>query len=202
MNAEQIAKVAKDAGFPGDSLPVAVAVALAESGGNPSAHNATPPDDSYGLWQINMLGNLGPARRATFGLNSNSQLFDPAVNAKAALAISSGGTSWGAWSTYTNGAYRAHLDEATAGAGKALGVLGDSTVFGNLPNPLDAIPNPMDALNAVAKFLGLLLDWDTWRRILYLIAGASMFGAGVLILTRETDTGRAATDLAMKGAIA
>lgn len=90
--------------------PVAAAVAMAESGGNPTAHNATPPDDSYGLWQINMYGSLGPARRAQFGLSSNTALYDPLTNARAAVAIAKGG--FGPWTTFTSGAYKKYLNGA------------------------------------------------------------------------------------------
>lgn len=109
----------KQAGGSAASAPVAAAIALAESGGRPDAHNPKPPDDSYGLWQINMLGSLGPARRRQFGLSSNDQLYDPLTNAKAAVAISGGGSSFSAWSTYTNGAYRAHLNGQGAGTDSA-----------------------------------------------------------------------------------
>lgn len=109
----------KQAGGSAASAPVAAAIALAESGGRPDAHNPKPPDDSYGLWQINMLGRLGPARRQQFGLSSNDQLYDPVTNARAAVAISSGGTNFGAWSTYTNGAYRSHLNGQGAGSDSA-----------------------------------------------------------------------------------
>lgn len=119
LSPEQIARHAHDAGFRGEDLTIAVAVALAESGGDPRAHNDVPPDNSYGLWQINMLGALGPARRREFGLESNRELFDPAENAKAANRISGDGRSWTPWSTYTNGAYRQYLDEARRGV-KAL----------------------------------------------------------------------------------
>ncbi|MFJ6675615.1 type VII secretion target [Actinosynnema sp. NPDC091369] len=115
LSPEQIARHAHDAGFRGQDLTIAVAVALAESGGDPRAHNATPPDNSYGLWQINMLGAMGPARRREFGLESNRELFDPAENARAANKISGDGRSWTPWSTYTNGAYKRHLDEARRG---------------------------------------------------------------------------------------
>ncbi|CCH33594.1 type VII secretion target [Actinosynnema sp. NPDC047251] len=120
LSPEQIARHAHDAGFRGEDLTIAVAVALAESGGDPRAHNPRPPDDSYGLWQINMLGSLGPARRRELGLSSDRELFDPRENAKAANRISGDGRSWTPWSTYTNGAYRKHLDEARRGV-KALG---------------------------------------------------------------------------------
>ncbi|MEV6906098.1 transglycosylase SLT domain-containing protein [Amycolatopsis sp. NPDC051071] len=116
LTPEQIARHAHDAGFRGEGLTTAVAVALAESGGNTRAHNATPPDNSYGLWQINMLGGMGPERRRQFDLGSNSELFDPATNAKAANKISHDGRSWTPWSTFTNGAYRCYLPAARKAA--------------------------------------------------------------------------------------
>ncbi len=115
LSPEQIARHAHDAGFRGQDLTIAVAVALAESGGDPRAHNPTRPDNSYGLWQINMLGSMGPARRREFGLGSNRELFDPAENARAANKISGDGRSWTPWTTYTSGAYKRHLDEARRG---------------------------------------------------------------------------------------
>jgi hypothetical protein len=116
LTPKQIAQNAYDAGFRGQALTTAVAVALAESSGDPHAHNAVPPDNSYGLWQVNMLGALGPERRASFHLKSNAELFNPAVNARAAWSISGHGSSFHPWSTYTNGAYRGHLTEARAAA--------------------------------------------------------------------------------------
>jgi hypothetical protein len=116
LSAEQIARHAYAAGFRGQGLTTAVAVALAESGGRPTAHNATPPDDSYGLWQINMLGALGPERRHQYHLKSDDQLFDPDTNARVANRISSDGHDFTPWSTYTNGAYKHHLTAARKAA--------------------------------------------------------------------------------------
>ncbi|TNC23607.1 transglycosylase SLT domain-containing protein [Amycolatopsis alkalitolerans] len=116
LSAEQIAQHAYKAGFRGHALTTAVAVAMAESGGNAHAHNGTPPDNSYGLWQVNMLGSLGPARREQFHLDSNKELFNADENAKAAYAISSHGKSFEPWSTYTNGAYKKHLAAAKKAA--------------------------------------------------------------------------------------
>src|SRR5215831_6757861 len=58
------------AGFHGQGLDTAVAVAMAESGGHPTSHNtnAGTGDNSYGLFQINMLGSLGPARMQQYHL--------------------------------------------------------------------------------------------------------------------------------------
>ena len=116
LSAEQIARHAYEAGFRGQGLTTAVAVALAESGGRTTAHNATPPDNSYGLWQINMLGALGPERRHQYHLKSNDQLFDPDTNARVANSISSDGHDFTPWSTYTNGAYKDHLTAARKAA--------------------------------------------------------------------------------------
>jgi Lysozyme like domain/Peptidase M15 len=114
LSAAEIARVAHGAGFRGDALERAVAVALAESGGDRMAHNTDPPDNSYGLWQINMYGSLGPARRAAYDLRSNRALFDPEANARAAWRISGRGRDFTPWSVYTSGSYRGHLDDARA----------------------------------------------------------------------------------------
>ena len=96
-----------------------VAIAMAESSGNSEAHNAKYPDDSYGLWQINMLDEpgyeLGKERREQFGLSSNEELKDPLTNAKAAYAILKS-QGLGAWSVYTSGAYKTHLPAARKAA--------------------------------------------------------------------------------------
>lgn len=116
LTPRQIAEYAYDAGFRGRSLTTAVAVALAESSGNARAHNAVPPDDSYGLWQINMIGSEGAERRRAYHLKSDDRLFDPAVNARLAFSISGHGTKWMPWSTYRYGQYRGHLAVARTAA--------------------------------------------------------------------------------------
>ena len=85
------------------------AVCLAESGGNYNALNDTPRtgDLSYGLWQINMIGSLGPARRKHFGLELNGELFTPSVNAHAAYTLyRDAGRRFTDWSTYK---HRTHV---------------------------------------------------------------------------------------------
>lgn len=100
--------ILKQAGFKGEALKMAYAIAMAESSGNAKAHNgnAGTGDNSYGLFQINMLGDMGPARRKKYGLSSNDDLFDPLTNAKIAYQMSDGGKNWSAWSTYGSGAYK------------------------------------------------------------------------------------------------
>lgn len=96
------------AGGSSASAPIAAAIAMAESGGNPNSINNNPKtgDLSYGYWQINMIGSLGPSRRRQFGITSNTQLLDPLTNAKAAVMLSNGGSNFTPWSTFKSGAFR------------------------------------------------------------------------------------------------
>jgi hypothetical protein len=48
-------QLALDAGFSPGNARIMAAIAMAESSGNPRALNRTPPDLSYGLWQMNLL---------------------------------------------------------------------------------------------------------------------------------------------------
>ena len=87
------------AGFKGYSLKLAWSIVMRESRGHPLSHNTSKysGDNSYGLFQINMLGSLGADRRDKFGIKNNSELLDPVVNAKAAFYMSAHGTNFGSW---------------------------------------------------------------------------------------------------------
>jgi hypothetical protein len=86
-------------GFKGSSLKTAWAVVMRESRGNSNSHNKTSStgDNSYGLFQINMIGNLGEIRREKFGIKSNAELLDPVTNAQAAFYMTNRGTNFGSW---------------------------------------------------------------------------------------------------------
>lgn len=86
-------------GFEGEGLRHAWAVAMKESTGHPLAHNTNRAtgDNSYGLFQINMLGKLGPYRLEKFDLPSYEALFDPVTNAEVAYHLSNEGTNFGHW---------------------------------------------------------------------------------------------------------
>lgn len=125
LSRSQLAAYARAAGFTGRDVDIAVAVALAESGGDPTAHNydLATGDDSYGAMQINMLGSLGPDRRKRFNLRSNTDLYDPSTNFRVAYGIYKS-DGWAAWSTYKNGKYKDHMttspSETSAGNGGSL----------------------------------------------------------------------------------
>ena len=76
-------------GAPGSAF-IAAEIAMAESGGRQYAHS---PTNDFGYWQIN-------------GVHGAMATYNPIRNAKAAIAISSNGHNWRAWTTYVTGAYR------------------------------------------------------------------------------------------------
>lgn len=86
-------------GFEGKALKVAYAVAKKESNGRPLAHNGDVKtgDNSYGIFQINMLGNLGEDRREKFDLRTDKDLFDPVRNAEITFYMTNGGKDWSSW---------------------------------------------------------------------------------------------------------
>jgi len=86
-------------GFEGTALKTAWAIARVESNGRPLAlnDNIKTGDKSYGIFQINMLGNLGDDRKEKFELVSNKELFDPVTNAEITYYMTKGGKDWSSW---------------------------------------------------------------------------------------------------------
>lgn len=106
LSADDIAALVVPRGFadPG----VAVAVALAESGGRTDAiHDnvGPPPSRDRGLWQINSRFHPDV---------TDAQAFDAAAATDAARRISAGGANWTPWNAFRNNAYLAHLPAARA----------------------------------------------------------------------------------------
>ena len=95
----QLYKLLSEVGFKGEDHWIAFGLVMRESGGRPLARNDNDAtgDNSYGLFQINMIGSLGPARVEVFKLNAYADLFDPVVNVKAAYHMTKGKdfSSWG-----------------------------------------------------------------------------------------------------------
>lgn len=115
----QIAEAARKAGFTGSGLVTAIAVALAESGGNSDAVGDVGLVDgkwgpSVGLWQVRSLHD----QRGTGGPRDEFANVDPDHNAVAAFQISGGGVNFAPWSAYKNGRYLAHIARAEAAAGR------------------------------------------------------------------------------------
>ena len=109
----QLVELLRAVGFKGKGLRMAWAIAKAESNGRPFAFNGNTKtgDSSYGIFQINMLGTLGPDRRDKLNLDLNAELFSPVKNAQAVFYMTDGGTNWTSWSSYHNGAINKWLNK-------------------------------------------------------------------------------------------
>ena len=89
----------KSQGATDDEAVRLAAIGMHESSGDPNARNTTWPDDSYGLFQINMLDEpgykLGEERRNKYGI-TNEDLLNPEINAAVALDImrTQGRSAW------------------------------------------------------------------------------------------------------------
>ncbi len=94
LSRAQIEAAWRGAGGSAQAAPMAAAIALAESGGDPANtnHNTNGTTDR-GLWQINSV-------------HGAQSTYDLAANARAAVAISGNGSNWSPWATYNSGAYK------------------------------------------------------------------------------------------------
>ena len=111
----QLKELLAAVGFEGKALRTAWAIAKTESSGRPLAYNGNrnTGDSSYGIFQINMLGNLGVARKEKFNLRSNVLLFDPVINAEITYYMTNGGLNWSAWKGLTPRAKGFYLEFPT-----------------------------------------------------------------------------------------
>jgi hypothetical protein len=112
-NPEHVLQQMVAAGVPSDKLVTMLAIAMGEGMGSPRALNDNPDtgDLSYGAFQINMIGDMGPQRLREFGLRSNEDLFDLGNNVRSAKMIMDS-QGLGAWGAYTNGSYKRHMAKA------------------------------------------------------------------------------------------
>lgn len=122
----QIAYYAQTAGFDGDDLSIAVAIALAESSGNPNVYNpettasgGTPAGQgSYGLWQIYLK------EHPEFAADN---LYDPQTNANDAYETYTKAGGFSPWASYNSGAYQAYMGVAAPATPGAVPGLTDAT---------------------------------------------------------------------------
>ena len=148
----QVAELARRAGVPEDRIPLMVNIAKRESGLRPGAHNPNrnTGDNSYGLWQINMINEpgykLGEERMRQFadiGVSSPEDLKDPWKNAQAMARIlkGSGASAW-----TTAGAAMKDPSPDTSGSG-SIRIGADELRSGVASNTYDAERTDMAASN-------------------------------------------------------
>jgi hypothetical protein len=158
-----LALAATQAGFTGQGLRLAVAVGLAESGGNPTTRNLNPPtpgcpagSTDRGAWQLNNCYHPEV---------SDGCADDLACAAAATYRISAAGSDWHQWTTYTSGAYQAQL----AAADQALATLAAPSANGGIP-PGYGTPGPC----------GLSPAADYAKHLVTLLFGATDIGGCAL----------------------
>lgn len=161
LSADQIAVLAYRAGFRGQDIAIAVAVAFAESSGRTDAvnHNTNGSTDS-GLMQINSVHTELTGNR-----------FDPQTNMNMAYAIKTRRGSWKDWSTFNSGRYAVFMPAATIAARK----LDTST-----PTTLPASVGNVDS-NGSSGF-GKLTDPHTWLRVATILAGGTLILVALAML--------------------
>ncbi len=104
LSPRELVSVLEKAGFKGEGLRTAWAVAMRESHGRPGA--LSPPNSNgtrdHGLFQLNDI-HLGRSIDA-------SKVYDASANAAAAFRMTKGGTDWSAWGIGHTG-WAKHLEQ-------------------------------------------------------------------------------------------
>lgn len=159
---------------------MAVAVALAESSGNERARNTRRGADARGIWQVNVARDAHPDL-------ASLNLYDPAVNARAAYGIwKSGG--WGPWEAHTSNAYLFYMPVALTAvqASQVQQIItnpGESAkaVADQLPGA-DMLDAAQGALTLGYKSAGWIGNRNNWVRVAYVMLGTGLIWGGLLMV--------------------
>lgn len=177
LNFNQIAVVAYDAGFRGNALVTAVAVAYAESSGRTDVVNSI---GCVGLWQI--------YQKVHPWAGTVEQLKNPATNARAAYTISKGGATWKPWEAYTNNAYKRYLAQATTAVSSLDGT-------GTIPNMEATVVS--DTGGAPAGPWETLADKETWINVALVVGGLLLIMVALVRISASSGTVSAIAGAAM-----
>ena len=130
----------KSVGATDDEAVRLAAIGMHESSGNPNARNTTYPDNSYGLFQVNMLDEpgyrLGEERRQKYNI-TNNDLLNPQTNARVALDImrTQGRSAWSTDSMVTP----AQLELGTQSLNSGNFKMGDQSSIVNTMNQVASL---------------------------------------------------------------
>jgi Lysozyme like domain len=164
------------------NLQVAVAIALAESGGNTTARANTSREDSRGLWQINVRAHPEFA---------SANLYDPAVNARAAKAVHAkqGFDAWSVWKPQgLNPRYLLYMPTAGAAVSSLplsadTGMIGEGTARDL--TPLDELEQVGEGVQVAVQVANKLNQWVTtpanWLRVMYVVIGGGLVLVGIAV---------------------
>ena len=213
-----IAILGRDAGLRDvGGLTTAIAIAIAESGGNTDAVGDVALQDgtwgpSYGLWQVRSL----KAESGKGTVRDGTMLKNPGFNAKSMMSISGGGKNWQPWTTYKGLRYTAVLPAASAAAASALAggaaqSFTEGVAEGATDNPItDVAGSITDAANVVReaaetpiRISKWLTEGGTWVRIAYVAAGAALLIGGAVLFVKPVveDVAGSTAGRVLKGAL-
>jgi hypothetical protein len=161
-----------------------VAVSLAENTGRKLTarnHNTNGTDD-VGPWQINDVHHVPDSCRTSLVCSTHQ-----------AFIISGGFKNWTPWSTYKNGAYKAHLGDAEKGTSgdntQGAGILGTGVGPDIAPGASEAVSSLPAAVGQIANTLEHLVSGlfssSLWFRVGKVVVGLFLGAAGLIILIRK-----------------
>jgi hypothetical protein len=200
LTVKQVAALAYDAGWRGNDVVIATAVAGAESSYDPNAEGPRlcSKGGARGLWQINVCVHTCP------------NVTDPKANAACAYRIYRS-QGWRAWEAHSNGSWKrfqadaarayaelqgesraqgagmgAIVKAALAGLGATTGPAGDAaSLAGNVVDTATAVADLTRTLAEFANRLGAwIADPDNWGRVAKVLAGGALIVAGVGIIAK------------------
>ncbi len=153
----EIAGLVVAAGWTGADVSIGVAIALAESGGNPRAYNGSNSNGSNdaGLFQINSIHTA---------LRASGDVYNPADNTRMARTVyTDAGNKWTPWSTYNNRSYVVYLSRGQAASG--------NPVTGTIPPGGSAGLTGGDDSALVPDFIEALAEPHLWLRVAMFVGG-------------------------------
>jgi len=149
-------------------LDIMVAIAIAESSGNPEAVNDS--SGAIGLWQImwSVWSKDPDVVKATRGRRGS--LIDPNVNAAVARHVYKK-QGYSAWTTYNNGSYKQHLRNGNTNVSDKLGLPDKEQVADTL------VSSPLSMLGKIQDFI-----LDSGKAVGVGLLGLVLVILGVVIL--------------------
>jgi hypothetical protein len=168
VSPSQMAAALRRAGFPIATIPVMVAVGLAESGGNVHAtHVNSNGSTDYGVWQVNSI----------HGFNTETLLTLDGNAAAAKTVYDKQGLR--AWSTYNSGSYRKYAAAGQQGAASP-----DATASAPTSNVQGfGIPGA-GTIDWLQKAGGYLTSGDFWKRVGLVVGGTILLIAGFVMFAK------------------
>jgi len=193
----ELANLAAAAGFDGEARALAVAIALAETGGKPTsdiegdvALETATWGPSVGPWQIRSL----KAERGTGGVRDELALKDPAHNAASAHTIYvQAGNSFRPWTTFVTGAfmfYRLRANAVTLNSGGPVTNTDLGPVTG-VANAAETAASGVKAGITTIQHVGAWIgDPHNWARVAWVVLGGGLV-VGALVVIAEPDVAKA-----------